>query len=179
MFRRKCSAQQINEIFFFLFVTHFVILHIVRPQPLTENRVYGLPLGQTALVNVTITSNPRPRIEWSIDGLPIPQGQQNSRFEAYAPVDLGNGTYNVTLAIAGLTVEDTTKTYYLRATNDFGSSDYSVYISSSPHIAETGIDTGSIIGIIVGVAILLVIVAVIVFARATGKWCFSGKFAII
>ncbi|XP_031629264.1 fasciclin-3 isoform X2 [Contarinia nasturtii] len=145
-----------------------------RPQPLQENRVYGLPLGQTALVNVTITANPRPRIEWSIDGKPIVQGQQNSRFEAYNPVDLGNGTYNVTLAIAGLTVEDTTKTYYLRASNEFGSSDYSVYISSSPHVAETGIDIGSIIGIIVGVAILLVIVSVIVFARATGKWCFSG-----
>ncbi|XP_055298603.1 fasciclin-3 isoform X2 [Sitodiplosis mosellana] len=145
-----------------------------RPQPLQENRVYGLPLGATALVNVTITANPRPRIEWSIDGLPIAQGQQNSRFEAYQPIDLGNGTYNVTLAIAGLTVEDTTKTYYLRASNEFGSSDYSVYISSSPHVAETGIDIGSIIGIIVGVAILLVIVSVIVFARATGKWCFSG-----
>lgn len=144
-----------------------------------ENRVYGLPLGSTALVNVTITANPRPRIEWSVDGLPIPAGTQNNRFEAYQPVDLGNGTYNVTLAIGGLTVEDTTKTYYLRASNEFGSSDYSVYISSSPHVAETGIDIGSIIGIIVGVAILLVIISVIVFARATGKWCFSGKFAFI
>lgn len=137
-----------------------------------------MPLGQTALVNVTIVANPRPRIEWSIDGQPIGQGQQNSRFEAYNPVDLGNGTYNVTLAIAGLTIEDTTKTYYLRASNEFGSSDYSVYISSSPHVADTT-DIGSIIGIIIGVAILLVIVSVIVFARATGKWCFSGKFAFI
>lgn len=141
--------------------------------------MYGLPLGQTALVNITITANPRPQIEWSIDGTVIPQGRQSSRFESYQPVDLGNGTYNVTLAIAGLTVDDTTKTYYLKASNEFGIQDYSVHISSSPHVNETGIDIGSIVGIIVGIAILLVIISVIVFARATGKWCFSGKFAFL
>lgn len=162
-------------IFFFRVFVFFT----VRPQPLQENRVYGLPLGQTALINVTITANPRPRIEWSIDGIVIPQGTQNERYESYQPVDLGNGTYNVTLAVAGLTVEDTAKTYYLKASNEFGIQDYSVLISSSPHVDATGIDTGSIIGIIVGVAILLIIISVIVFARATGKWCFSGKFAFI
>lgn len=141
--------------------------------------MYGLPLGQTALVNVTIKANPRPRIEWSVDGTVISQGRQSGRFESYEPIDLGNGTYNVTLAIAGLTVEDTTKTYYLKASNEFGIQDYSVYISSSPHVSETGIDIGSIVGIIVGIAVLLVIISVIVFARATGKWCFSGKFAFI
>lgn len=158
--------------FFFWFTT-------VRPQPLQENRVYGLPLGQTALINVTLTANPRPHIEWSIDGIVIPQGSQNARYESYQPVDLGNGTYNVTLAVAGLTVDDTAKTYYLKASNEFGIQDYSVTISSSPHVDATGIDIGSIIGIIVGIAILLVIISVIVFARATGKWCFSGKFAFI
>lgn len=133
-------------------------------------------MGETALVNVTISSNPRPRTEWSIDGLVIPQGTQNARFESYQPIDLGNGTYNVTLSIAGLTVDDTTKTYYLKASNEFGIQDYLVHISSSPRSSETGIDIGSIVGIIVGIAILLVIISVIVFARATGKWCFSGKF---
>lgn len=141
--------------------------------------MYGLPLAQTALVNITITANPRPTIEWLIDGTTLRQGQRFGRYEANIPVDLGDGTYNATLAIAGLTVEDTTKTYNLKASNDFGHSEYTVFISSSPHVAETGIDTSSIIGIIIGVAILLVIVSVIVFARATGKWCFSGKFAFI
>lgn len=136
-------------------------------------------MGQTALVNVTITSNPRPIIEWAVDNIRIPQGTQNQRYESYQPIDLGNGTYNVTLVIAGLTIDDTTKTYYLKASNEFGIQDYSVRISSSPHTADTGIDIGSIVGIIVGVAILLIIVSVIIFARATGKWCFSGKFAFI
>lgn len=150
-----------------------------RPQPIQENRVYGLPLGSTALVNVTITANPRPHIEWSIDGKRIREGNRNERYEAYTPSDLGNGTYNITLAIAGLTIEDTTKTYFLKAGNEFGQQDYSVQISSSPHISETGIDIGSIVGIVVGIAILLIIIIVIVFARHTGKWCFSGKFAFI
>lgn len=156
-----------------------IFLFIVRPQPIQENRVYGLPLGQTALVNITITANPRPRIEWAVDGKRVGEGRQIERYEAYQPVDLGNGTYNVTLAIAGLTIDDTTKTYYLKASNEVGQQDYAVQISSSPHISETGIDIGSIIGIIVGIAVLLVIIIVIIFARSTGKWCFSGKFAFI
>lgn len=128
------------------------------------------------MVNVTISANPRPRIEWAVDGLTIPQGTQNARFESYQPVDLGNGTYIVTLSIGNLNVDDTQKTYYLKASNEFGLQDYLVHISSSPVSTETGIDIGSIIGIVVGIAILLIIISVIVFARATGKWCFSGKF---
>lgn len=125
---------------------------------------------------MTIEANPLPRTEWSIDGLVIPQSTQNVRFEAYPPVDLGNGTFNVTLSIGGLTVDDTKKTYFLKATNEFGVQDYIVHISSSPQLYETGIDIGSIIGIVIGIAILVFIIAGIVFARATGKWCFAGKF---
>lgn len=135
-----------------------------------------MPLGQTVLLNVTIEANPLPRTEWSVDGAVIPQGTQNARFESYAPTDLGNGTFNVTLSIAGLSVEDTKKTYFLKASNEFGVQDYLIHISSSPQLYETGIDTGSIIGIIIGIAILIFIISGIVFARATGKWCFAGKF---
>lgn len=147
----------------------------VQPQPLQEVRVYGLLLGQTAMINVTIRANPRPRIEWSIDGVSIAQGGQSQRFEAYQPLDLGNGVYNVSLSIAGLTLEDTNKVYHLKASNEFGVQDYSVRISSSPLSAESGFDLSSIIGIVVGVALLVIIVVVILFARATGRLCFSGE----
>lgn len=138
--------------------------------------MYGLELGTSAIVNVTIRANPRPRTEWSIDGLVIPQGTQNSRYEAYEPVDLGNGIFNVSLSIAGLTLEDTNKIYHLKASNEFGVQDYEVRISSSPASLTTGLDMGAIVGIVVGIAVLLLIVIVIVFARATGRWCFGGKF---
>lgn len=126
-------------------------------------------------MNATIRANPRPHTEWTIDGLVIPQGTQNSRYEAYEPVDLGNGVFNVSLSIAGLTPEDTNKIYHLKASNEFGAQDYQVRISSSPASLTTGLDTGSIVGIVVGIALLLIIIVVIVFARATGRWCFGGK----
>lgn len=101
-------------------------------------------LGETAIVNVTIRANPRPRIEWVIDGTSIPQGSQAQRYESYQPLDLGNGIYNVSLSIAGLTLEDTNKEYKLKASNEFGVQDYVVRISSSPSSAEYTFDSGSL-----------------------------------
>lgn len=131
-------------------------------------------LGSTALINITINSNPRPRTEWTIDGNTFEQGRQHERYEAYEPIDLGGGVFNVTLSIAGLTNEDTLKDYHLKASNEYGSTDYIVRISSSQAAAATGLDLGSIIGIVVGVCVLLVIIALVVVARLTGKWCFAG-----
>lgn len=152
------------------------LFHTDQPQALPELKVYGLDLSTTAIVNITIRSNPRPRTEWTIDGLVIPQGTQNSRYEAYEPVDLGNGVFNVSLSIAGLTLEDTNKVYHLKASNEFGQADYQVRISSSPASLTTGLDVGAIIGIVVGIAVLLIVIVVVIFARATGRWCFGGKF---
>lgn len=134
-----------------------------------------MELSSTAIVNVTIRANPRPRTEWTIDGLVIPQGTQNSRYESYEPVDLGNGVFNISLSIAGLTLEDTNKIYHLKASNEFGSQEYQIKISSSPASLSNGMDTGLYIGGALGVAVLIIIIAVIVFARATGRWCFGGK----
>lgn len=147
----------------------------VRPQPLPEIKVYGVILGSDAIINATINSNPRPKTEWIIDGVSIPQGTQNGRYESYEPIDLGGGVFNVSLTIASLTLEDTTKNYYLKASNEFGSQDYTVRISSSEAAISNGLDMAAIIGIVVGVAVLLIIVALVIVARATGKWCFAGE----
>lgn len=153
--------------------TSFIII-TVRPQPLGVTQVFGVVLGSTAFINVTINANPRPRTEWNVDGTTIPQGQQHERYESYEPIDLGGGVFNVTLSIAGLTNEDTLKDYHLKASNEFGTTDYIVRISSSQAAAASGLDLGSIIGIVVGVAVLLIIIALVVVARLTGKWCFAG-----
>lgn len=94
-------------------------------------KLYGLILGSTGLVNVTIRANPRPLTEWQVAGNTIQQGTRNGRYEAYEPQDLGRGEFNVALSIAGLTLEDTTKEFVLRASNEFGTTDYQVRISSS------------------------------------------------
>lgn len=132
-------------------------------------------MGSDAIINATINANPRPRTEWTVDGNTIPQGSQNGRYESYEPVDLGGGVFNVSLTIASLTLEDTTKTYILRASNEFGQQEYFVRISSSEAAPPTGLDMAAIIGIVVGVAVLLIIVALVIVARVTGKWCFAGE----
>lgn len=88
---------------------------------------------------------------------------------------MGGGVFNVSLTIASLTLEDTTKDYYLKASNEFGTQDYTVRISSSEAAVSNGLDMAAIVGIVVGVAVLIIIVVLVVVARATGKWCFAGE----
>lgn len=137
--------------------------------------MYGLYLEHTAIVNITIRASPPPTIEWTIDGTIVQQGRSDARYSAYEPQYIGNDEYNVTLAIAGLTLEDTTKTYNLRASNELGTTDYQVRISSSSKPPSSSLDVAAIVGIVVAVAVLVLIVLLIVFARATGRWCFGGK----
>ncbi|XP_073825271.1 fasciclin 3 isoform X2 [Musca autumnalis] len=145
------------------------------PLPQEEVSVYGLYLEHTARVNLTIRSNPAPTIQWTIDGEVIRQGEESGRYSVFAPQYLGQDLYNVTMLIAGLTLEDTTKTYSLRATNALGSADYTVRISSSATPPSSGLEIGAIVGIVVAVAVLILIVLLVIFARATGRWCFGGK----
>ncbi|XP_030239602.1 fasciclin-3 isoform X4 [Drosophila navojoa] len=139
-----------------------------------EASVYGLYLEHTAIVNITIRASPPPTIEWNIDGTIVSQGRTEGRYSAYEPQYVGNDEYNVTLAIAGLTLEDTTKTYNLRASNELGTTDYHVRISSSSKPPSSSLDVAAIVGIVVAVAVLVLIVLLILFARATGRWCFGG-----
>lgn len=132
-------------------------------------------MEHTAIVNITIRASPPPTIEWTIDGTIVQQGRSDGRYSAYEPQYIGNDEYNVTLAIAGLTLEDTTKTYNLRASNELGTTDYQVRISSSSKPPSSSLDVAAIVGIVVAVAVLVLIVLLVVFARATGRWCFGGK----
>ncbi|XP_037958936.1 fasciclin-3 [Teleopsis dalmanni] len=141
-----------------------------------EALVYGLYLEHTAIVNMTVHANPAPVVQWTVDGHVINQGEQWDRFSVYEPQPLGQDYYNVTMAIAGLTLEDTTKIYEMSATNALGSADYQIRISSSNKPPTAGLDIGAIVGIVVAVAVLIIIVLLIVFARATGRWCFGGNF---
>lgn len=145
-------------------------------KPISEQprHLYGFVLGSTAMITLQITSNPQPRAQWSVDGITIEQGQRLDRLEALVPEGLGGGVYNITLAVAGLTLEDTTKHYLLTASNELGATEYSIRISSSEAAPVEEMDIGAIIGIVVGVAVIVIIVVLIVIARATGRWCFSG-----
>ncbi|XP_026467486.1 fasciclin-3-like [Ctenocephalides felis] len=158
-----------------------VIHHIIKVQyePLPRERpigIFGVTLGELAYINVTIEANPRPVLEWTVNGESIPEGSIDStqRFEVTSAQPLGQNRYNATLRISDLTLEDTTKEYRLRARNEIGMTEYEIRISSSEPPMGGVLDLGSIVGIVVALAIVLIVVILIIFARATGRWCFHG-----
>ncbi|XP_029731676.1 fasciclin-3 isoform X2 [Aedes albopictus] len=147
------------------------------PQALPETTVHGLTLGRTVDVTVQIHANPAPRVMWVVDGMTIEQGQEHDRYAARVPERLDNGAFNVTLTIAGLTLEDLSKRYQLQASNQVGVQDYVILLSSlDAEVDESGgVGVGGIIGIVLAALIVLVAIALIIMARATGRWCFRGK----
>lgn len=106
--------------------------------PLPDTNVDGLELGTTAMVPFIFRANPQPKIEWYVDGTSIPQGGQRDRFEATVPEATGPGEWRTTLIIADLNLEDTTKEYFLKASNEFGATEYKILINSSNN--STGMD---------------------------------------
>ncbi|XP_050095176.1 fasciclin-3-like isoform X3 [Anopheles aquasalis] len=148
-----------------------------QPQALQDQVIYGLQVGRTSVATVTIISNPPPTIFWNIDGIDYHQGTENGRFAVPIPEPLGNNRYNVSLTIAGLTLEDLSRTYTLRASNAFGSEDYRVFLRSQGDATineSSSIGIGEIVGLVLAVLIVLTAIALIFVARATGRWCFRG-----
>lgn len=124
--RRKMDIYQFKMWYWYPF--HSIL---DRPIALPETNIFGLILGSSATINITIRANPRPRVEWLIDGQLYREGIQGEKYSVYQVEDLGGSFYNATLTITSLTFEDTTKLYTLKASNEFGVQDYSVRISSS------------------------------------------------
>lgn len=152
---------------------------------------------------MVIKANPSPHVMWNIDGTDYHQGTEQGRYAVPIPEALvrqldsflprskqcvlthirlpslqGNNRYNVSLTIAGLTLEDLSKTYVLRASNNFGVEEYRLTLRSQDEVfsESSSFGTGEIVGLVLAVVIVLLAVALIVGARATGRWCFRGKF---
>lgn len=146
-----------------------------RPVALPETIISGLELGSSANIGpITIQANPRPSIKWTVDGVVINQGEQTQRYVANEPVQTGVGMWNVSLTVIELTLQDTTRTYKLRANNAFGTTDYSIRIGGSQDVAGTGMGIVTIVAISIVALFVLVIVALIVVAKVTKRWCFAG-----
>uniref|UniRef100_A0A182TMG0 Ig-like domain-containing protein n=1 Tax=Anopheles melas TaxID=34690 RepID=A0A182TMG0_9DIPT len=147
-----------------------------QPQALPDQVVYGLQLGRTATASMVIKANPSPHVMWNIDGTDYHQGTEQGRYAVPIPEALGNNRYNVSLTIAGLTLEDLSKTYVLRASNNFGVEEYRLTLRSQDEVfsESSSFGTGEIVGLVLAVVIVLLAIALIVGARATGRWCFRG-----
>ncbi|XP_050453410.1 fasciclin-3 isoform X2 [Cataglyphis hispanica] len=147
------------------------------PQPHTTFEHFGYVIGRQGIINVTIYANPRPRFIWRVDQEQIEEGRpdQSNRLETSTAVDLGRGAWSVILRIDSVQKSDTEKEYALIATNNEGSYEYRMVLSTSSVPAGVDLDAGSIIGIVVGVLVLVLIIFLVIFARATGRWCFAGR----
>ncbi|KAG5308733.1 FAS3 protein, partial [Acromyrmex insinuator] len=161
-------------------------------QPTVER--FGYVIGRRGIINVTVHAHPRPRFIWRVNDERIEEGRpdESNRLETSTAVDLGNGAWSVILMIDSVQKSDTEKEYMLMATNNEGSNEYRIVLSTSSepagplsnlygklsehmHALGVDLDAGSIIGIVVGVLVLLLIIFLVIFARATGRWCFAAR----
>lgn len=101
------------------------------PQALADQVVTGLEIGRPATLSIVIQANPRPNVEWVVQGQVIRQGEQKDRFIVEDPIEVGRDEYNVTLTITQLTLEDTTRNYMLKSNNRHGQQNYNLRIGSA------------------------------------------------
>lgn len=113
--------------------THQVYVNFP-PQALSRQELYisGLTIGNRADIEVFIRANPKPRLQWTIDGKVLKGGSQDNKYVVNNAVQLDDGRYSAKLTIMELTLQDTTKVYNLRADNEIGSTDYQIRIGGSP-----------------------------------------------
>ncbi|KAF5280484.1 hypothetical protein FQA39_LY18065 [Lamprigera yunnana] len=147
---------------------------IPQPNPIDK---FGYILGKEGIVSLIIEANPKPHLEWTIRDQVIKAGGHDNtgRIKAEELHDLGQGSYEAILIIADIQKHDTETQYILKAYNDMGSYDYVILISTSPEPEDLELGVLSIIAIVITVLILLLIVFLVIFARVTGRWCFSGR----
>ncbi|XP_056633985.1 fasciclin-3 isoform X2 [Diorhabda sublineata] len=148
---------------------------------------FGYQIGKVGLINITIEANPKPRIEWTVGGQLIKEGSTDNtgRIEAEAIRDLERGRYEANLRLAAVTKQDTEVEYILTAYNDQGSQTYRIKISTSPEpegfkkffrqkIYGVELGVGAIVGVVVLVLFIILLVSILIFAKMTGRWCFTG-----
>lgn len=117
----------------FLNTTHQ--LHVnYPPQAVSRPELYisGLTIGSSADIELKIRSNPRPNLQWTIDGVALKEGTQNEKYVVNSATQTEDGRWSAKLTIIQLSLEDTTKVFNLRAGNAFGSQDYQIRIGGSP-----------------------------------------------
>jgi len=117
------------------------------PVKLPEQIVSDLEVGRPAHITISIRSNPRPRLLWTINGKVVKEGQQTDKYIAEEPRSWENSYWNVSLTITELTLEDTTLTYRLRADNEFGSTDYTVRLGPAPDVGGKFIKSEGLISV--------------------------------
>ncbi|XP_014227136.1 fasciclin-3-like isoform X1 [Trichogramma pretiosum] len=151
-----------------------------KPQPQQPIERFGFSIGRRGEINVTVHANPKPDFIWNVGDLKIPASKydSNNRLQTSSPFDLGRGYWSVVLTIDSVQKSDFENVYTLEAINVEGKQIYKIRLSSSSEPpAGVDMDAGSIIGIVLGVLVLTLAVFLVIFARMTGRWCFTDDSA--
>ncbi|CAG2053277.1 unnamed protein product [Timema podura] len=139
---------------------------------------FGFEIGKPGRISKQVQANPRPSFAWNVGGGEwIREGQVDSltgRFRAGETINNGSGIWQASLEIDSVTAEDVERVYNLRASNIAGVTDYAVSISTMDAPQGIQLGAGEIVGICAAILALLLIIFLIIFARATGRWCFSA-----
>ncbi|XP_070497362.1 fasciclin-3-like isoform X2 [Chironomus tepperi] len=146
-----------------------------QPMALSRDELYisGLEIGRTVDIVLRLRANPRPRLQWTIEGNNYDEGRQTNKYQVYTAEQDEEGKWIAKLTVIDLSLEDTMRTYMLRASNEFGANDYSVRIGGSQELDDSGLGIVPIIGITVISVFVLIVVALLVVARVTKRWCFA------
>jgi hypothetical protein len=107
-----------------------------QPMALSRDELYiaGLEIGRTVDIVLRLRANPRPRLQWTVDGNSYDEGRQTNKYQVNAAELDEESRWIAKLTVIDLTLDDTLKTYMLRASNEFGANDYSVRIGGSQEL---------------------------------------------
>ncbi|XP_012221723.1 fasciclin-3 isoform X8 [Linepithema humile] len=99
---------------------------------------FGYVIGRQGIINVTVFANPMPKFTWNINGETIEVGtyDKTQRFQTSSPVELRSGVWSVILTINNVQKSDTENEYKLVASNNEGTSEYYVKLSTSSEPAD-------------------------------------------
>lgn len=107
-----------------------------QPMALSRDELYisGLEIGRTVDIVLRLRANPKPRLQWTIEGNSYDEGKQTNKYQVYSAELDEEGRWIAKLTVIDLSLEDTLRTYMLRASNEFGTNDYSVRIGGSAEL---------------------------------------------
>lgn len=157
------------------------------PLPKDPVTLYGYGIGLSGDVVVNFTANPKPtNVYWQLDDdtriqvEPFSPSSASGRYEItpLRPVENAVSVYEAHLKIRSVEETDAKKTFVLVVESEMRSEqlqEYVVRISTSPTPVPTGsLSGGGIAAIIIIVLAIAVVGGLVLFARNTGRWCFSG-----
>ncbi|BES91326.1 CD80-like C2-set immunoglobulin domain [Nesidiocoris tenuis] len=149
------------------------------PKPLPDFEHFGLVEGEEGRISVAVPANPKPSFSWFVNDDVYYENDDDPmrRYHVLRSTpsrEKGPGFWESVLVIRTLLKEDTDQKYSVKVTNKMGEQVYRVIISTNPEPKVLDLGVGMIFAIVVGVLLVLILLSILVFARAKGRWCFSG-----